>query len=195
MSPVKAPDLSGLIFDANQHEPIIHPQGDFWIFAYGSLMWNPEFDYLRSEKAQLFGYHRSLCLWTVEHRGTVSQPGLVMGLDKGGSCKGRAFLVAEKGSHEILNQLNQREMITGAYISEMQNIRLSTEEKVCAICLIARRDHPQYVKNLDQKNKIKLIKRAHGQRGSNKEYVLNTLKHLNQIGIVDRSLQAIGQAL
>ena len=128
--PVDIPDLSNLVFDASQHEGIDYPEGDFWVFAYGSLMWNPEFEYLRSEIACLQGYHRCLCLWSVEYRGTPERPGLVMGLDHGGSCMGRAFLISGDKAAPIIDQLNQREMLTGAYQSAMQPLLLATDEQV-----------------------------------------------------------------
>lgn len=193
--PVSMPDFSSLVFDASQHEGIAYPQGDFWVFGYGSLMWNPEFDYLRSETACLNDFHRCLCLWSVEYRGTPEQPGLVMGLDSGGSCMGRAFLISENNAPEIIAQLNEREMITGAYRSSMESIHLSTGEQVDGVCLVVRHDHPQYAPRLDQKVIVDMVKNAHGQRGSNREYVLNTVSHLREMGMVDDALDHIGRLL
>ena len=192
---VETPDFSGLIFDSSQHEGIAYPEGDFWVFAYGSLMWNPEFDYLRSETACLNDFHRCLCLWSVEYRGTPNRPGLVMGLDNGGSCMGRAFLVSETGAPDIIAQLNEREMITGAYRSSLQPLQLGTGERVEGVCLVARHDHPQYAPRLDRQVIIDLVKHAHGARGSNREYVLNTVSHLREMGMVDDILDEIGQLL
>lgn len=193
--PVDMPDFSALVFDASQHQGIDYPQGDFWVFAYGSLMWNPEFDYLRSETAQLDRYHRCLCLWSVEYRGTLEQPGLVMGLDVGGSCMGRAFLISEKNAPSIIAQLNQREMITGAYESALKPLQLGSGERVDGICLIARQEHPQYTPHLAQQTILDLVTRAHGKRGSNREYVLNTVYHLREMGIVDFALDDIANLL
>jgi len=189
------PDLSALVLDANQHESILQPQGDFWLFAYGSLMWNPEFSYLRSETARLYGYHRRLCLWSVEHRGTLEHPGLVMGLDCGGSCHGQAFLIAEKNAAGIIDRLNHREMITGAYRSAMKTLRLASGEQVSGVCLIARRDHPQYAAHLDQQATIECVRQAQGGRGSNREYVLNTTRRLRQMQVHDARLEAIAAGL
>ncbi len=189
------PDFNNLVFDASQHEGIHYPRGDFWLFAYGSLMWNPEFEFQRSECARLFGYHRRLCLWSVEHRGTLEQPGLVMGLDRGGSCRGRAFLISESSASEIISKLNEREMITGAYRSQMKSLMLRSGEQVEAVCLIARRDHPQYAEKLDKQTTAALVGRAHGKRGSNREYVLNTAQLLKEMGMTDRALEGIGREL
>ncbi len=192
---LELPDLSNLVLDANQHEGIEYPEGDFWVFAYGSLMWNPEFEYLRSEIACLEGYHRCLCLWSVEHRGTPERPGLVMGLDHGGSCLGRAFLVSGDRAPSIIDRLNQREMITGAYLSEMQPLRLATDEMVEGICLIARKNHPQYAPHLELNTVVELVRHAHGNRGSNLEYVLNTVQHLREMGLPDAQLDRVARQL
>jgi cation transport protein ChaC len=194
-SSIEIPDLSGLVFDASHHQGIIYPPGDFWVFAYGSLMWNPEFDYLRSEIACLSGYHRCLCLWSVEYRGTVERPGLVMGLDIGGSCLGRAFLISEKNAPQIIDRLNEREMITGAYQSALKPLRLNTDETVEGICLIARQDHPQFAPGLSIQHTTDLVRYAHGKRGSNREYVLNTIAHLREMGLQDPTLDTIGVQL
>jgi len=193
--PVSVPDFSALVFDASQHEGISYPDNDFWVFAYGSLMWNPEFDYLRSETARLNDFHRCLCLWSVEYRGTVERPGLVMGLDVGGACMGRAFLISQTKAPEIIARLNQREMITGAYKSSMQPLQLGSGECVEGICLVARQDHPQYAPRLKQEIIIDLVRQAHGRRGSNREYVLNTVSHLREMGLEDASLYRIGRML
>lgn len=195
MSACSRPDLSGLVLDASLHESIHKPEGDFWLFAYGSLMWNPEFNCLRAETARLHGYHRRLCLWSIEHRGTPENPGLVMGLDRGGSCHGQAFLIAEAEAARIIDQLNQREMITGAYRSALKTLRLSSGEQVPGVCLIARRDHPQYAANLNQQSTIECVHAAHGGRGSNREYVLNTTRQLQRMGMRDAQLEAIAAGL
>ena len=195
MSIVEPPDFSSLVFDHSRHEGIIHPEGDFWIFAYGSLMWNPEFEYLRSETARLQGYHRCLCLWSVEYRGTPEHPGLVMGLDRGGSCVGRAFLVSEHNAEKTISMLNRREMITGAYESAMMPLQLGSDEVVEGVCLFARRDHPQYAPRLDMNIIVERVRKAHGRRGSNREYVLNTVEHLRELGMVDKGLDRVARLL
>jgi cation transport protein ChaC len=194
-TPANMPDFSGLVFDSKQHEGIDYPEGDFWVFGYGSLMWNPEFDYLRSETACLNNFHRCLCLWSVEYRGTPEKPGLVMGLDSGGSCAGRAFLICKNNAPEVIARLNEREMITGAYRSSLETIQLGTGEQVQGVCLVVRHDHPQYAPRLDQQVIIDMVKRAHGRRGSNREYVLNTVSHLREMGMVDDILDNIGRML
>ncbi|MEE9447116.1 MAG: gamma-glutamylcyclotransferase [Arenicellales bacterium] len=194
-SQVNPPDLSGLVFDASQHEGMLLPEGDFWLFAYGSLMWNPEFSFLRSEQARVFGYHRCLCMWSVAYRGTLEHPGLVMGLDRGGSSVGRAFLLSKHNAAEVIDQLNEREMVTGAYRSILKNISLKTGEMVQAVTLISRRDHPQYAPDLNVATTANIIQCARGARGSNLDYVMNTVQKLREMGIVDQSLEAVSRYL
>ncbi len=190
-----ASDLDQLIFDASQHEPILQPKGDFWFFAYGSLMWNPEFDCLRSESAKLYGYQRRLCLWSVAYRGTIDHPGLVMGLDHGGSCVGRALLISENSANKIIEKLNHREMVTGAYQSLLKTVHLQSGERVSAVCLMARRDHPQYISGLDVATTAEIVQHAAGPRGTNRDYVLNTVQHLREMGIVAGALEAVAKQL
>ena len=189
--PVDKPDLSHLVFDSSQHESIVPPKGDFWLFAYGSLMWNPEFEYLRSESARLFGYHRCLCLWSVEYRGTIDHPGLVMGLDRGGSCLGRVFLISERFAEQAIDKLNRREMITGAYRPSLKTLTIANGERIEAVCLLARHDHAQYAGQLTPRTISQIVKYARGARGSNADYVLNTAHHLRKMGMVGRSLDEI----
>jgi len=131
----------------------------------------------------------------VEYRGTPDQPGLVMGLDTGGSCLGRAFLISEHNAPGIIAGLNEREMITGAYHSALKPLQLGSGELVEGICLIARHDHPQYAPRLTQQTILERIRNAHGRRGSNREYVLNTVAHLREMGMVDDILNEIAHQL
>ncbi len=190
------PDFSSLIFDHTQHPSIEVPDGDVWFFGYGSLMWRPEFDYLESVSARLFGYHRALCLWSIEYRGDIDQPGLVLGLDNGGSCLGRAFRICETQIDSILPLLNKREMITGAYQSIIKPIYLASGEKVTAVSLIARHGHPQYVTPpLSDKRTAYIVRKAKGKMGANIDYVQNTICHLRELGIQDVTLERIAKKL
>ncbi|MFT5260755.1 MAG: cation transport protein ChaC [Saprospiraceae bacterium] len=194
--PIGYPDFSGLVFDHTQHPSIEVPEGDVWFFGYGSLMWRPEFDYLDSVSARLYGYHRALCLWSIEYRGDVTQPGLVLGLDRGGSCLGRAFKICATQIDEILPQLNRREMITGAYQSIIKPIYLASGEKVQAVSLVARHGHTQYVTPpLTDAQTAEVLQKAKGKMGPNIDYVLNTVSHLRELGIKDVTLERVANQL
>src|SRR4026209_2875606 len=88
------------------------PDGDLWVFGYGSLIWNPGFEFLEQKPARLIGEHRSLCIYSMVHRGTPEKPGLVLGLDRGGACRGVAFRVAEKNRTATIAYLREREQVT-----------------------------------------------------------------------------------
>ncbi|HEY0235981.1 MAG TPA: gamma-glutamylcyclotransferase, partial [Afipia sp.] len=105
------------------------PDGDLWVFGYGSLMWRPGFDYLEEVPARLIGEHRALCVYSINHRGTQERPGLVLGLDRGGACQGTAFRVAEAHRTETLAYLRRREQVTGVYREVMRSIWLEDDAR------------------------------------------------------------------
>lgn len=109
-------------------EPGFHPggapDGDFWVFAYGSLMWDPGFRYKVMQPATIRGYHRSACILSIRYRGTPERPGLVLGLDRGGACRGRAYLVDGANRAEVIDYLDNRELVTGVY--KRRNLRWSS---------------------------------------------------------------------
>jgi glutathione-specific gamma-glutamylcyclotransferase len=158
-----------------------------WIFAYGSLMWRPGFTYREAVAARLPGYHRSLCVYSYIHRGTPERPGLVLGLDRGGSCRGLAFRVDPEREAEVLAYLDQREMGTAVYERRRLSV-VTAHGRVVAWCYVVRRDHPQYAGRLPAARCLDLVLDGIGQSGRNVEYVINTVTHLEQFGIKDRPL-------
>src|SRR6201987_5644336 len=125
---------------------IIHPdaetaKGDLWVFGYGSLMWRPGFDYVEKVQARLVGEHRALCVYSFVHRGTPEKPGLVLGLDRGGACRGGAFRVAEKHRAETVAYLRAREQVTSVYREVMRSVWLHDDarERVSALAYVADR--------------------------------------------------------
>ena len=159
-----------------------------WVFGYGSLMWNPGFDFVRKEDAVLHGAHRSLCVYSYVHRGTPENPGLVLGLDRGGSCKGTAFAVHPKVQAETLDYLRKREQINMVYKEEQRKVRLASGETVTAIAYLVNREHQQYAGKIDLETQYEIVARSQGQSGHNRDYVVNTSEHLDSVGTSDPAL-------
>jgi len=164
---------------------------DTWIFGYGSLMWRPGFSYLEVQPALLKGYHRALCVSSTEYRGTIEKPGLVLGLDRGGSCKGRAFLVAAADIKEVMEYLHDREMVTNVYKPKFLNVRFDDGRTVAAYNYIVRRDHRQYTGKLSVIEAVRLVRQGIGPNGTALEYLSNTLEHLDEMGIAEGRLHEI----
>ena len=133
-------------------DPLTDPAaGDLWVFGYGSLMWRPGFDFVERVDARLIGAHRALCVYSFVHRGTPERPGLVLGLDRGGACRGIAFRVAAAKRAETVAYLRAREQVTMVYREFVRPVRLKTnpERAVPALCYMVDRSHPQYAGRLD----------------------------------------------
>lgn len=168
---------------------------DFWVFGYGSLMWRPGFAHLETRRARLFGFRRSLCVTSFIYRGTVERPGLVLGLDHGGSCVGLAFRVPGELREEVLTYLRARELVTNVYIERELPIRLEGGEVETAVSYIVDRTHEQYSGNLHESDAARIVSGSAGQAGPNEEYVLNTIEHLRALGIRDRWLEEVGRLI
>jgi glutathione-specific gamma-glutamylcyclotransferase len=168
----------------------------FWIFGYGSLMWKPGFDYRASEPALIHGFHRSLCVYSFVHRGTPELPGLVLGLDRGGSCHGMAFRVAAQMWDETLAYLRAREQVTSVYGEVMRPVRLlKSGKRVEALTYVVDRGHRQYAGKLDADLRLTFIRQGLGRSGRCADYVLSTLAHLRDMDIHDAHLEALASRL
>ncbi len=166
------------------------PSGDLWVFGYGSLMWRPGFAYREMHTARLYGYHRALCVWSWVHRGTRQCPGLVFGLDAGGSCVGRVFRVADK--QKTADYLYQREMITPIYQPRLHRVRCA-ESVETALTFVVDRRHRQYASKQEAEQAAAVVCRARGQSGENRDYLINTVSHLQELGIKDHELEHLQQ--
>ena len=165
--------------------------GDFWVFGYGSLMWNPGFETLERQRASLFGLHRSFCIYSWVHRGTPENPGLVLGLDKGGSCKGIALKAPGEKREEIIRYLREREQVTSVYLECWRKVHLEDNQQVPALVYRVDPNHQQYAAGLSVERQISIIGRSHGKSGPNVEYVLSTVEHLRESKIRDHTLEQI----
>jgi cation transport protein ChaC len=162
---------------------------DLWIFGYGSLMWRPEFAFIEQQVAVLRGYHRALCVYSHVHRGTRERPGLVLGLKRGGSCKGIAFRVAVEAAEATLAYLRAREQVTDVYLEMRLRATLADKRVVNAVCYIADPKHEQYAGLLERAELVRLVTQGVGVSGANPEYVRNTQSHLRALGIRDATLE------
>lgn len=170
-------------------------EAQFWVFGYGSLIWRPGFDYVASQPALLRGAHRSLCIYSHEHRGTPEAPGLVFGLRRGGACRGMAFEVAAASWPDVRAYLQEREQVTGVYREAIRAIRLGDGRMVPALAFMVDESHVQYAGRLAVEEQLALVRRGSGFSGPNIDYVLNTVRHLRTMGITDPYLFALADRL
>jgi cation transport protein ChaC len=173
------------------HSDLALDMDEFWGVCYGSLMWNPGFAYEEKAEALIFGYRRSLCVHSWVHRGSEASPGLVLGLDRGGSCRGMAFRVPTAAWDEVLTYLRERELVTHVYLEKTLPIRLTDGRKVIAVAYVVDRAHKQYAGALDAVEAAHIVESANGQSGPNDAYVFNTLAHLREMGIRDQWLEHV----
>src|SRR5829696_2824304 len=151
-----------------------------WVFGYGSLMWRPGFRFAERSRAQLYGYHRSLCIFSHVHRGTPDAPGLVLGLDRGGRCRGVVFRIAQED-----------EAATTVYLERHVRVQLEDGRSVRALTFVADRRHPQYAGRLPEADVMRLVRQGVGLSGANPDYVRATHEHLIEIGVSDPILARI----
>jgi cation transport protein ChaC len=168
---------------------------DLWVFGYGSLMWRPGFPYRERRHALLRGYHRALCVLSHVHRGTPEQPGLVLGLDRGGSCHGVAFRVGAEDAQETIAYLRAREQVTGVYLERRVPVQLAGDGTVDALVYVVDRGHAQYAGRMPEAELLRLVQQGRGVSGANPEYVRSTHEHLTEMGVIDPLLARIVQAL
>ena len=167
-------------------------QDGLWVFGYGSLMWRPGFAYAETVHAVLTGAHRALCIYSHVHRGTKRHPGLVLGLDCGGTCEGIAFRVPAAKARDVLAYLRRREQITNVYRAVVRPVTLVADQrKTHALCYMVNRHHRQYAGSLPLEEQARLVRRGRGRSGANIDYVRNTVQHLRECGVVDRPLETL----
>jgi cation transport protein ChaC len=171
--------------------------GDLWVFGYGSLMWRPGFDFIDRVEARLIGAHRALCVYSFVHRGTPERPGLVLGLDRGGTCRGIAFRVAAGRRHDTIAYLRSREQVTMVYREAVRRVWLKgdPEQPVSALCYMVDRSHPQYAGRLTPEQQLHHVRQGHGQSGANRDYVVATVAALEVLGYRETDLHLLAERL
>ena len=161
-----------------------------WVFAYGSLMWNPELPFTERRPALLRGYHRSFCLYSRDYRGTPERPGLVLGLDRGGACRGIAYRLPQDGLGPAIDRVWAREMAGEVY--RMRPVTVATPQgRLAAYAFVVRRDRPDYAGRLALDEAAQIIAVATGGRGTGRDYLANTVRHLEELGIADGPLHRL----
>lgn len=170
-------------------------QSTHWVFGYGSLIWRPGFVFASQQLALLRGVHRRLCIYSFRHRGTETQPGLVFGLMPGGSCRGMAFEVSDEAWPDVHAYLSEREMDRGVYREAARPVALADGRVVTALTFLADTRHVQYAGKLEIAEQIRLVRLGVGESGANPEYVMETARRLNALGIGDRYVDEVVVAL
>lgn len=171
-------------------DPAELPEGPLYVFGYGSLVWRAGFEYQRCLPARIYGFHRALRVWSWHHRGTEDRPGLVLGLDSGGSCRGCVFEVESARKRAVADYLWEREMVTAVYTPRL--VPAHTDEgSFLSLAFVLDRAHPQYAGSLSAEEAAGHIDGAHGLSGPNLEYVRETIRGLEAMGIHDAGLRAV----
>ncbi len=158
--------------------------GNIWVFGNGSLMWRPDFPYLEAAPALLRGYHRAFCIYSIHHHGSRQRPGLILGLDRGGSCRARAFRVASGDADVAIAYSDSRELITHVYLR--RNIPVAINgARIKAACYVADPGHVHYAGALPLAEAARVIRSGRGVSGDNPYYLRNVAAHLDELGIAD----------
>ena len=168
---------------------------DIWIFGYGSLMWDPGFAFEQAQPALVRGWHRAFCVISHHYRGTVEKPGLVLGLDHGGACRGRAFRVAADRAEATLAYLHEREMVHYVYVFREVTAELPDGRRVAAKTYVADTAHDRYRGGLTTEHAAAMIAEARGIGGTNVDYLENTIRHLDELGIREGALHRLRDAV
>ena len=170
---------------------------DLWVFGYGSLMWRPGFAFLERRHARLVGAHRALCVYSFVHRGTPQKPGLVLGLDRGGNCRGIAYRVAAAKRAPTIDYLRAREQVTLVYRETYRTVWLDDDpqQSMHALCYMVDRGHRQYAGRLTLAQQVHFVRQGYGRSGNNRDYVLAAVKEIERQGYRDRELHLLAEQI
>ena len=178
----------------NERRKIIPDEGikeDIYIFGYGSLLWNPTINYETQHLAKIYGFHRSFCMKTHLGRGSFKYPGLMLGLDRGGSCRGSAYKLNRNDAIKNIDILFKREMVTGAYKPKLLKTKLDNDQIVSSLAFTVDKKHKNYFNEKNTSIKASMISKANGFLGTCKEYFEYTLESLEELDIIDKEMRAI----
>lgn len=166
---------------------------DLWVFAYGSLIWRPGFDFAERQLATLRDYRRAFCMTSIHYRGTAEVPGLVLSLDAepGGRCDGLAYRIEAGAQAAVLAYLRERELVSYAYDERWLPLRLSDGREVEAVVYVSNPAHAQYVGGLTLEEQAAIIAGARGTMGPNADYLRATVASLETLGLHDADLAAL----
>ena len=185
--PLTDEQLAASLADTLKQKP---PGSDWWVFAYGSLLWNPLFPFEDAQPATLAGRHRRFCLWSLASRGTATQPGLVLGLDQGGSCQGVVYRLPARCAKDELALLWRREMVLGAYRPLWVSVR-GHDKPLIALAFVVDRKHRQYSGKLTLSEQANVLASAAGAFGSSADYLEHARIALVTHGIIDPYLEKL----
>lgn len=166
---------------------------DLWVFAYGSLIWRPGFEFTEARGAELNGFRRDMCFTSIRYRGTPEQPGMVCGLtaSAGDVCKGRAYRVAQDHAAAVIALLDARELISNIYVPEQHDIVLDDGRRVRARVYVGATAHAQFAGHWSEDEKANAIAQATGSEGTSLDYLANLVAHLAEMGIDDAHLEKL----
>ncbi len=167
------------------------PGEDVWVFAYGSLMWNPAIEFTEATPCSIEGWRRSFCFWVPLGRGTPELPGLMLALEGGGACEGIAYRLAPHQVHSELGILWNREMLSGVYQPRWVPAVLRDGRTVMAITFVVDPQHCQYCGDLPIERTAHHIAFAEGRRGPCRDYLANTVEHARSLGIHDPYIEEL----
>ena len=172
------------------------PKGaGWWVFGYGSLLWNPIFPVKETQPALVRGLHRRFCLYSRASRGTAEQPGLVLGLERGGAVRGLAYRLPAPVAIDELHLLWRREMVAGGYEPRWVPVQMDGDRVAHALTFVVRRDHPQYAGHLSLDEQVRVLGCACGAFGSSRQYLDDARTALAAHGVVDRYLETLASRL
>jgi glutathione-specific gamma-glutamylcyclotransferase len=169
--------------------------GDAWVFAYGSLIWNPMIHVLEARPAMVRGHHRAFCLHSRVNRGTPERPGLVLGLDRGGACAGLAYRIAVDQVEGELRLLWRREMLMGSYRPRWLTVRAADGARLPALAFLVNRQSTGYAGRLPEAEIVRRLRAAEGLYGTGADYLTATVAGLHRHGLRDRTLERLARLL